>query len=381
VGDLLFSPRLDFSGVAAFAIDLTACWRPRVGMVTLALDLASALIADGDEHDELTLLCSQERPAGVTGGRAVFSPYRHEVANKLLWMPPLEPALDVDAILYPYWPSPPRRRAGAPPAAVFVHDLAFRVRPAEVPWQQRAYLGYLFPRSLPQAAAVIVPSQATRADLLESYRLDAGRVHVVPEAPARLGDQARLPPGVEPGFLLAVGTVEPRKNYPRLVAAYRQLSAALGRAPELVVVGRPGWAYGNALQLLQTTPGVRLVGHLDDAGLLGLYRAAAGLVFPSLYEGFGLPLLEAMREGLPALIGDRGALPEVAGGAALEVDAEDPDAIAAGMRRLLEDSELRSRLSAAGRARAAEFSWERSAAAVREILHSVAGAASARIGR
>ena len=358
-------------------IDLTACWRPRVGMVTLAVELTRALLAGRQAADEFVIFASRERPSGLEAAEATFvlSPYRHEVANKLRWLPAVEAASALDAILYPYWPSPPRRRPDAPPAAVFVHDLAFRVRAREVPWQQRVYLGALLPRSLPTAAAVLVPTEATRQDLLTAYRVPAERVHVVPEAPGDLGQvEAPLPAGLEPGgYLLAVATIEPRKNYPRLVAAYRTLRERLGeRAPELVVVGRTGWAYGNALELLRATPGVRLLGHAPDALLLALYRHALALAFPSLYEGFGLPLVEAMREGTPALVGNRGALPEVAAGAALEVDAEDELAIARGLERLVTDAGLRRELSERGRARAADFSWERAAASVRSLLGGIA---------
>jgi glycosyltransferase involved in cell wall biosynthesis len=352
----------------SFGVDLTACWRPRVGMVTASVDLTRALLETA-AGDRWTLFASRERLPNLDAGATyVLSPHRHELANKLLWLPPVEAAAGLDAILYPYWPSPPRRRPGAPPAVVFVHDLAFKVRPAEVPWQQRAYLGALFPRSLPAAAAVITPSETTRRDLLAAYPgLRPERVHVVTEAGGALGAEAApLPAGLEPGFLLAVGTVEPRKNYPRLVAAYRRLRDA----PPLVVVGREGWAYGDAMDLLRSTPGVRLLGHVSDAQLLGLYRGAAALAFPSLYEGFGLPLLEAMREGLPALIGNRGALPELAAGAAVEVDAENPEAIAEGLRGLLADSEQRARLAAAGRTRAAAFSWERAARETLALLRA-----------
>ena len=135
-------------------VDLTACWRPRVGMVTLSVDLTRALLAEG-AAEEWTLFCSRERVPALAQAEArfVLSPHRHELPNKLTWLPAVEAAAGLDAILYPYWPSPPRRRRGAPPAVVFVHDLAFRVRPSEVPWQQRAYLGALFPRSLPAAGA------------------------------------------------------------------------------------------------------------------------------------------------------------------------------------------------------------------------------------
>jgi glycosyltransferase involved in cell wall biosynthesis len=366
-------------GPVRFGIDLTACWRPRVGMVTLSLELTAAIVEQLDPGEEIVVFASRERPGGMEllRGTFVLSPYRHELMNKLRWLPVVEAQSGLDAILYPYWPSPPRRRRSAPPAVVFVHDLAFRVRPREVPWQQRAYLGTLFPRSLGAAAGVLVPTDATRDDLLAHFRVPAGRVHLVPEAPAGLGDtEGPLPEGIAPGrYLLSVGTIEPRKNYPRLVTAYRRLREQLGDAtPELVVVGRTGWAYGDALAQLREAPGVRLLGHASDAQLLALYRHAIALAFPSLYEGFGLPLVEAMREGTPALVGSRGALPEIAAGAALEVDAEDVGAIAAGLRRLVEDAGLRAELAGKGRRRAADFTWQRSAAAALRVLREAASA-------
>jgi alpha-1,3-rhamnosyl/mannosyltransferase len=251
-----------------------------------------------------------------------------------------------------------------------VHDLAYRVRPREVPWQQRVYMGGVMAGALRRAAAVLTPSEATRDDLLRHYPQPglAERVTVVPEGWS-LGTVApgALPEGLEPGFLLAVGTIEPRKNYPRLLAAYRLLRDR-GGAPPLVVVGRVGWAYGGALDELRSTPGVRLLSGVDDPTLRALYRSAAALAFPSLYEGFGLPLLEAMAEGLPAVAGNAGALPELAGDAAVLVDPLDVEAIAAGLERALGDSELRARLTAAGPARAAGYTWTAAARATLEVL-------------
>jgi glycosyltransferase involved in cell wall biosynthesis len=364
--------------VERIGVDLTACWRPRAGMVTLALDLTGRMLAAQGAERRFTLFCSRERPAAMDAGscRAVLSPHRHEVANKLRWLPAVESDAGLDAMLYPYWPCPPRRRPGAPPAAMFVHDLAFRVRPREVPWQQRVYMGAVLPRALRAAAVVLTPSEATRRDLLAHYGLPGleDRLHVVPEGWSLGGvDPAPLPEGLEPGFLLAVGTIEPRKNYPRLLAAYRLLKARGQAPPPLVVVGRVGWAYGGALDELRAEPGVRLLTGVDDPGLRGLYRGAAALAFPSVYEGFGLPLLEAMAEGLPALAGDAGALPELAGDAALLVDPLDVEAIASGLERVLGDAELRSRLSAAGPARAARYTWDAAAAATLAHMDSLRG--------
>jgi len=369
--------------MARFAIDVTACWRPqRVGMLTVAVELAKALVVTG-AHDRFALLCSHERPAGLEDldCEAFFAPYRHELALKSRWLPAVEPLLECDAILYPFWPSPPFRRAGAPPAVIFVHDLAFRLRAAEVPWQQRLYLGAVLPPALRQAAAVLVPSETTRTDLLRLYPMEGlpAKVHVVPEGLPPAVEPGPLPDGLEPGFVLAVGTVEPRKNYPRLLAAYRQLR---GRAlpfiingrpgvPQLVIAGRPGWAYGDTLSRIQAEPGVRYLGHVDEATLESLYRSASVLVFPSLYEGFGLPLLEAMGHGVPAVVGAAGALPELALGAALSVNAEDPDAIAGGLERLLADESLRSKLGEEGRRRALGYTWASAAELTLDVLHSV----------
>jgi glycosyltransferase involved in cell wall biosynthesis len=356
-------------------VDLTACWRQRIGMVTVALELTGHLLRSAGER-RLVLFASRERPDGFQQADAEFvlSRHRHEVPNKLLWLPSVEGKADLDAVLYPYWPSPPRRERGAPPAAMFVHDLAFRVRPQEVPWQQRAYLGSILAPALRRAAAVLVPSEVTRADLLEHYALPglADRVHLVTPG-VGLGSvpPGALPEGLSEGFLLAVGTIEPRKNYPRLLAAYRRLKAR-GVTVPLVVVGRVGWAYGDALEELRAEPGVCLLGHVDDATLRALYRGAAALALPSLYEGFGLPLLEAMSEGLPALAGAAGALPSLAGDAALLVDPLDVEAITDGLGRLLEDGGLRQQLSSAGRRRAEQYSWEAAAAATWQILERIA---------
>ncbi len=370
--------------MARFAIDVTACWRPqRVGMLTVAVELSRALVSSRSV-DEFVLLCSRERPSSLAGldCEAVLAPYRHELVLKSGWLPTVEAQLDADAILYPYWPSPPFRRAGAPPAAVFVHDLAFRVRPAEVPWQQRLYLGVLLPRALREAAAVLVPSEATRRDLLRLYPVAdlEQKVRVIPEGLAPAPPPGPLPDGIEPGFVLAVGTIEPRKNYPRLLAAYRQLRGRgslpfiiNGRpgVPELVIAGRPGWAYGDTLERIAAEPGVRYLGHVDEPTLEALYRSASVLALPSLYEGFGLPLLEAMAHGLPAVVGSTGALPELALGAAISVDGEDVAGIAAGLERLLADEALRNKLGEEGKRRARGYTWAGAADLTLDVLREI----------
>ena len=376
-----------------FAIDVTACWRPqRVGMTTVAIELSKALVAQRGK-DEFVLLCSRERPRELAGldCEAVLSPYRHEVDLKMRWLPAIEPKLESAAILYPYWPSPPFRRQGAPPAAVFVHDLAFRLRPKEAPWQQRVYMGTILGPALRNAAAVIVPSQSTRRDLLDLYKIPGleSKIDVIAEGLPSPVAAGPLPEGLEPGFILAVGTVEPRKNYPRLLAAFRQLRGRQGSlpfiingrpgVPQLVIAGKPGWAYGDALERIAAEPGVRYLGHVDEPTLAALYESASVLALPSLYEGFGLPLLEAMSRGVPAVIGEAGALPELAGTAAISVDPEDVAAIAGALERLLSDAQLRQKLGQEGKSRAADFTWDKAAEQTLAVLHRIGTAISRKV--
>ena len=251
------------------------------------------------------------------------------------------------------------------PLVATVHDVAFRHFPEAYPRSGRRFHERATRIAVAEAARVLVPSAATARDLAELYGLEPERVTVTP-----LGADPPSDPDLEPArrllerlgvrgpFLLAVGTLEPRKNLPRLVAAFAE---AAGDLPEhhLVVVGPTGW--GRALD---TAPArVVLAGAVEEAVLQGLYAASEGLAYPSLYEGFGLPVLEAMARGLPVLTSDLSSMPEVAGGAALLVDPTDTSAIAKGLIELLSNHALRERLVADGRRHAAAFTWRATAAA------------------
>jgi glycosyltransferase involved in cell wall biosynthesis len=180
-----------------------------------------------------------------------------------------------------------------------------------------------------------------------------------------LADQSLRTWGITRPFMLAAGTIQPRKNFDRLLQAWRAASADL-RDWTLVLAGPAGWG-----PELPETPGVRLVGWVGDETLPGLLAAADVFCYPSLYEGFGLPPLEAMAAGTPALVGNYTAAPEVVGDAALLVDPFDVGAMAEGLVRLASDDELRRELVMAGKARAAEFTWARTAAATIGAYRSV----------
>ncbi|MCK6480665.1 MAG: glycosyltransferase family 4 protein [Planctomycetes bacterium] len=226
------------------------------------------------------------------------------------------------------------------------------------------------------AAAVVVPSEATRRDLASLHPGVAERTRVVPHgvdplflaAAAEGGepDAGRLGTGGRP-FLLAVGAGRPRKGPDTLLAAYARYREA-GGDRDLVVTG-PGKPPPGP------PPGVRWVGWIEDPLLLAAYRGADALVYHSLNEGFGLPLLEAMATGTPVVAAAAGSVPEVAGEAALLVPPGDEAALAASLAAVTGDAALRERLRAAGRARAGEFPWARAAERVVEVWREVVGGA------
>jgi glycosyltransferase involved in cell wall biosynthesis len=278
------------------------------------------------------------------------------------------------------------------PLVATVHDIAFRHFPEAYPASGRRFHERATRIAVAEAARVLVPSAATARDLADLYGLEPERVTVTPlgvdpppapdpEPVRRLLERL----GVRGPFLLAVGTLEPRKNLGRLVAAFAEAAAEL---PEhhLVVVGPSGWGKALAAGAVPpridgvpprvtgtTPPRVVLTGRVEDAVLQGLYSLADGLAYPSLYEGFGLPVLEAMARGLPVLTSDRSSLPEVAGGAALLVDPADVPAIAKGLVELVSDRALRQRLAADGPRRAAAFTWRATAAATWAAYEEVLG--------
>jgi glycosyltransferase involved in cell wall biosynthesis len=265
---------------------------------------------------------------------------------------------------------------GRRPLVATVHDLAFRHFPDAYPAAGRRYHERSARIVADEAARVLVPSEATARDQAELYGVDRGRVIItplgveVPAAPDRAGAERLLRDlGVRGPFLLAVGTLEPRKNLPRLLDAFGEVAGELP-GHWLVVVGPVGW--GPRLRPTWDSVRVKLAGPVGDALLHALYQAADGLAYPSLYEGFGLPVLEAMANGIPVLTSDRSSLPEVAGDAALLVDPLDRAAIGAGLVRLAGDPGLRRDLVEAGRRRAAGFTWRATAAATWATYREVA---------
>ncbi|HET9014835.1 MAG TPA: glycosyltransferase family 1 protein [Thermomicrobiaceae bacterium] len=259
---------------------------------------------------------------------------------------------------------------------VTVHDLGYLHEPGAHTPSARRYLDWSTRWSARAARLLIAISRATRDDLIRYYGVPDGKIRVVPHGvDERFGPMdpaaaaAVAPLGVRPPYILFVGTLQPRKNLARLIRAFDRLA---GERPELTLVlaGRRGWLAEQIDAALARSPHrdrILLLGHAPDDALPSLYAGASALALPSLSEGFGLPVLEAMACGTPALVSDRGALPEVGGEAALVVDPLDEEAIARGLARLLEPTE-RARRSETGRQWAATFTWARTAEHSLEVI-------------
>jgi glycosyltransferase involved in cell wall biosynthesis len=291
---------------------------------------------------------------------------------------PLLLALDgVDVYFAPNFFPPRRHGAAQRRLVVTVHDLAFRRLPNTLHHETLDDLERLLPPTLAEADAIIAVSQATADDLHELLGINERRIHVIHEGvdSAFAAPGGALPPGLPARYLLFVSTLEPRKNLAGLLAGFER-AAADGYPGDLVLVGRWGWRTENARQAFASSAVRDRIHHLDNldrAALNAALRRAEALLFPSLLEGFGLPVLEAMACGLPVITSDRSSLPEVAGDAALYVDPDDPASIAAAIVRLAGEPALRRELAEAGRRRAARFTWEQAATATASVLRRAAG--------
>jgi alpha-1,3-rhamnosyl/mannosyltransferase len=259
------------------------------------------------------------------------------------------------------------------PIVTTVHDLSFVRCPETHPKARRQLMEKHFPGALERSRCIITDSVFVRDELVAAYGTPAGKIH-----PIYLGVSERYRPrtahetqatlaahGLTHGrYVLAVGTLEPRKNLIQGLRAFRRLPEALRETMPFLILGLKGCLPERieaASSALAPKGQVRPLGYLPDEALLHLYAGAAMLVYPSIYEGFGLPALEAMASGIPVITSDRSSLPEVVGDAGLTVDPSDDEGLAAAMRRLAEDPAERTERGARGVERARTFSWRRCA--------------------
>lgn len=266
---------------------------------------------------------------------------------------------------------------------VTIHDLPFLRVPETHLRVERARMLVLTRLAARLADHILTVSEFTKRDIIDAYRVDPARITVTPNAADRdvfrpLDNDARAAfrraRNLPFEYLLFVGTMQPRKNVALLVEAYARLRARGRLDHHLVLVGRKGWLYNPVFRAIQER-GLNAVVHyvdsVDAPTLSGFYNTATAFVMPSRWESFGVPVIEAMSCGCPVVCSTAAALPEICGDAALPFDPGDPEELAAQLERIVDDNAMRRELVQRGFANAARFSWEESAARVRDVYHRV----------
>lgn len=365
-------------------LDLTAIWRRPTGIFRYATELARHLLLLRETAPPVRYVfffAREIHPDFVPFQHsfdAVICPTTNELLIKQFWFPFVLPRYRLDVMHYPSFP-PPYFQPFGPRTVMTLHDAG--------PWRYanaltlhgRLYFRTLLTHGARTSTRMITVSTHAKSEIGHFLgERHFSKISVIPEA-ARpefavacsdsLMREVRERYELPGHYFLAVATVEPRKNLVTLLRAYVRLRDRLGTScPPLVVVGRKGWNCDDILSYMaELEDSVRFPGHVSDEELIALYQMATCLVFPSLYEGFGLPVLEAMSAGCPVITSTTSSLPEVAGDAGLLVDPLDPEEIASAMQRVLQTQDLRARMIRDGRQRAAHFTWEETARLTREV--------------
>lgn len=371
-------------------LDLTGIWRRSTGIFRYAAEIARhlLLLEESEPHMRYVLFFAREIHPDFLPFKdsfeAVICPTTNELIIKQLWFPFVLPRLHLDVMHYPSFP-PPYFQPFGPRAVMTLHDAG--------PWRYaqaltlhgRIYFRTLLARGTRSCARVIAVSEHAKSEIV--YFLGGrylSKISVIPEA-ARpefaipcsdtFKEEVRTRFELPARYLFTVSTVEPRKNLVTLLDAYARLKKQAGAdCPPLVIVGRKGWNSDDILSYMSELEGsVRFPGFVSDQELIALYQMATCLVFPSLYEGFGLPVVEAMMAGCPVITSTTSSLPEVAGDAALLLNPLDAEELVAAIQRVLQDESLRNEMSEKGRSWSAHFSWEETARLTRNAYCIAAG--------
>ncbi|RMG52492.1 MAG: glycosyltransferase family 1 protein [Acidobacteria bacterium] len=280
------------------------------------------------------------------------------------------------------------------PIVVTIHDLSFEHFPQFFTPRERFFFRRTIPHTARRAAKVLTVSEYSRRDIINTYRLPPEKVVVTPNGvgpefrPTR--DEERLQAvkkkyGIERPYLLSVGNLQPRKNLARLIKAYSRLREMVEDfRHQLVIVGKRAWLYRNILHEVNRSPyagDMVFTGYVPESDLPDLYSGATVFVYPSIFEGFGLPVLEAMACGTPVITSNSSSLPEVVGEAGLMVDPYDEEAWARTILRVIEDRQLRNELAERSVQQAARFSWHRTAELTLAVYREVGARASIEVAR
>lgn len=369
-------------------LDVSAAVHSRAGLGRYAESLARQLIAVDDGEGRYALFYNRDRAvrplAGLEGVpvrtvRAGYKPWRMAVLLGQ-WMRLSFNRLVPEAMLF-HATEHLLMPLGGVPTVLTVHDLIFRHFPQHHKRLNYWYLNLAMPLYVRRADAIIAISECTRRDLVTAYGVPPEKVTVVYEAaapnfaPPSVDEVARVRVryGLPERFLLTVGTIEPRKNLLRLLTAF-EIVARQELVDAWVIVGRLGWLYDDFFVRLVASPWrekVILPGFVPDGDLAAVNAAAMVAVLPSLYEGFGLPVLEAMACGAPVACSEISSLPEVGGDAARYFDPTDVQAMAATLAEVLSDEALRDEMRRQGFRQATRFSWNRAARETRALYDRV----------
>ena len=375
------------------AIDYTSAVNQNAGIGRFVRQLVRAVVAN-DPTDAFLLLHAAPNPGRVPtypdGSNVAPRALRiNERWSNIIWHRLQAPIPvdwltgQVDLFHSPDFVLPPVRAARS---ILTVHDLAFLLYPECAEASLRAYLEKTVPRSVHRADYVVADSENTRNDVICLLGVPPERVTVVPggvdpvfkpvEDPARLA-ALRQTIGLDETtpYILFIGVIEPRKNLMGLIEAFDILKSRRLLPHKLVVAGRRGWLSGGTMERAERSPhraDIIFPGFIPDGELPTLYSAAEAFAFPSHYEGFGLPVLEAMACGTPVVASRASSLPEVVGDAGMQIDPDDPERLASALELLALNPEMRADFGARGLERAAQFSWDAAAKVMLDVYRKVA---------
>ena len=356
------------------AIDAHSVGAQLAGNETYAVNLIEAL-AEIDQANRYTIYVTKQSAVDRFTNRwpnfKVKRTLPHTPLIRILLTLSIELRKEPVDVLHVQYTAPPR-----PPCAIVatIHDLSFEHLPETFKRRSRAQLRLTVRRTAQKAAQILTLSEFSRRDIIETYVIDPERVFVTPPAAApRFApvtnetelQRIRTTYGIQRHYILALGSIQPRKNLVRLINAYGRLARAEHKQlPQLVLAGKRGWLESETMNVANQSDArkdILFIGYVPDADLAALYSGALCFAYPSYFEGFGLPVLEAMQCGTPVIAGNRASLPEAAGDAAILVDPLDEAAIASGLNQMIENPDYRAELRVKGLKRSATFSWKTTA--------------------